>query len=492
MKKLLSLFLALVLFASTLVLTFTSCEKETEKEENKTVNNNLPVSEGDIFAERAAIDDELETVDYGGRKFRVVGHSGGEAGALQNTEVNKGDLMKDAVYNRTLTVENRFNVDIEAVYVGGINEVADWVSKSVLSSSDEFDLLTNHVLTTAGMVTKNLFLNWYDIPNVDFSKPWWAKSNVEELTYDGKAILAISDYNTSAISCTYCMVFNKNLASSYDMGNLYEVVDEGKWTFDYFLNLVEDVYVDTDGDGDKSMGDFYGMIQASASRINQWLWAFDNPIMGKDEEGVPTIVIKTDKINSIVSSLYDYCYNTKGVFFDSEIANETTTMFLEKKGIFLVVNLSYLLDEGFRNFEDEYGVLPLPKWDENQDDYYTMAFGEHTVSAIPKTVKDTEFVGTIVEALAAESYKQVTPTYYEIALKTRYLRDSESKKVLDTIIQNRVFDFGFIYDGWQGFAYTLNDLMETGSSNFESYYNKRFRAARLQYKKITKIFDKLG
>ncbi|MBQ7898083.1 MAG: hypothetical protein IJ323_06635 [Clostridia bacterium] len=177
--------------------------------------------------------------------------------------------MKGAAYNRTLTVEDRFNVDIEAVYVGGINEVADWVSKSVLSSADEFGLLTNHVLTTARLVSKNLFPNWYDIPNVDISKPWWANSNVDELTYNGKAILAVSDYDTSAISCTDCMAFNKNLANSYDMGNLYEVVDEGKWTFDYFLNLVEDAYIDTDGDGDKSEGDFYGMIQASASRMNQ-------------------------------------------------------------------------------------------------------------------------------------------------------------------------------------------------------------------------------
>ena len=491
MKKLLSIIIVLSLILSSLLIITTSCGEEEKKEEK---NNNSEkvnsITEGDIFAERAAIDDGLETVDFGGRKFRIVGHSGGEANNVNNTEINQGKLLTDANFYRTKTVEDRFNVDVEAVYVAGINEVADWVSKNVLSGADEFDLLVNHVLTSGGMVVKNLFLNWYDIPNVDFSKPWWAESNVSELTVDGKAILAISDFNSTAVSCTYALVFNKNLAASYDLGNLYEVVEDGRWTIDYLMDLIRDVYVDADGSGDRSEGDFYGMAQPTQSRLNQWLWAFDNPIMTKDDEGLPAVAIKTDKINSIVTKIYDLCYNTQGVFYDPTYSNYSS-MFLEKKTIFGIDHIGALTGEEYRNFEDEYGILPLPKWDENQADYYSHSFGEHTVSAIPKTVKDTTFVGTIVEALAAESYKQVIPTFYEVALKTRYLRDNESKKMVDIIIKNRVFDFGYVYDNWKGFAYTLNDIIKSGNPNFESYYSRKYTGARYQYKSIVKIFEKI-
>ena len=111
--------------------------------------------------------------------------------------------------------------------------------------------------------------------------------------------------------------------------------------------------------------------------------------------------------------------------------------------------------------------------------------------AIPKTVKDTKFVGTIVEALSAETWKTVTPTFYEIALKTRYLRDSESKEVLDIIIDGRTFDFGYIYDGWQGFAFALQLMMKDANNNFESYYTKRVGSARYRYKSIVKAFAKI-
>ena len=129
---------------------------------------------------------------------------------------------------------------------------------------------------------------------------------------------------------------------------------------------------------------------------------------------------------------------------------------------------------------------------ENQEKYLTMADGYHTVLAVPKTVKDTEFVGTIVEALSAESWKTLTPTRYEIALKTRYLRDNESKEIMDLIINGRTFDFGYIYDNWQGYSFTLERMMGDRNSNFESYYNQKYTAARTQYKLIVRAFEKMS
>ena len=43
-----------------------------------------------------------------------------------------------------------------------------------------------------------------------------------------------------------------------------------------------------------------------------------------------------------------------------------------------------------------------------------MSDGSSPLIAVPKTVKDTDFVGMITEAMAAESYKQVTPVIASI------------------------------------------------------------------------------
>ena len=497
MKRFTSLLLAILMIFSTAVFTLTSCDEEEETKKNdggNAVVNAGEAVEGDIFAERAAISDDIPEADFGGRTFRIVGHRTDEY-YIKEENRNKGDLIADAKYARNRSVEDRFNCVIDYAYQASYTDVQSWVTKTVMSGADEFDLFCSHGASAGGSVLKNIFLNWYDIPHVDFSKPWWPSSCADELTYDGKCILAVSDFNYTAVSGAMCMFFNKNLASSYDMGNLYQVALDGKWTFDYFTELTKDIYIDSDGSGDKSDADFYGFAQSHAWQIgvSAWLWAFDNPTMAKDSDGVPQIAVKTDKINNIVNELYDYLFNSNGVHYrrDNE-AGQGMDLFLNKQTIFAMGNVGSPTGEGLRNFEDEYGMLPLPKWDENQHGYYTMASGEHTVLAVPKTVKDTEFVGTVVEALSAESYKQVIPTLYEIALKTRYLRDNESKEVLDMLIEGRTYDFGYIYGGFQGFGFMLGAMFEKGSNNFESYYASKYPNARIHYKKIIKVFDKMS
>ena len=494
MKRIISLLLATIMLLSTFALV--SCDKgeEQQSDDKRPVGPVISGEEGDIFYERSLVDDELPDYDFGGRELRVVTHAKDRV-VPDEAEKNKGNLIIDAKFSALDTAENRFNFKTVVTYNSTYQEVVDWVSKTVLSGANEFDLFDSHAASAAGLVTKNIFLNWYDIPGVDFSKPWWAASCANELSYDGKCILAVSDFNYDAINGTYCLIFNKNLANSYDFGNLYEVVNNGEWTFDYFYNLIKDVYVDSDGSSDKTEGDFYGYAQPYTYNcpINSWLWAFGNPIVQKDAEGVPTLSVKTDKINNIVNRIYDLCYNTNGVYFVAEnTEKQGMDLFYDRKAIIAMGSLGDPTLEKLRNFEDDYGLLPIPKYDENQQNYHTMASGDHNVLAVPKTCTDTEFVGTCIEALSAESYKQVIPTLYETALKTRYLRDNESKAVLDLIIEGRVYDFGYIYGGFSGFGFMLGDLMKNKLNNFESYYSQNYSKVRTSLKKITKTFEKLS
>ncbi len=490
MKRIISVLLALLMLLGTCSVMF-SCNK-TEDEKEGSGHEEKTYDEDSIFYERSLVKDDLETTDFGGRKFRIVTHIPSEFD-IPEEERNQGDLIKDAKFARNQAVEKRFNVNLELGYTGTYSEVSTYVSKTVLAGSDEFDLLMGMAIDTGSLVLKKLFLNWYDIENVNFDKPWWAESNKDELTVAGVAPLAISDFNFSAITSTYCMAFNKNLAASYEMGDLYKVVLDGKWTFDKLLELVKGVYVD-DGNDKRDNSDFYGMAHSNGSQINTYLWAFDNPVCKKDEEGVPQIAIKTDKINNIVSDIYDLIYNTGGVYYEADAVSGSpyaSEMFLAKKAIFVPIGLGSCSSTGFRDFEDDYGIVPYPKYDENQQEYLTMADGFHSVLAVPKTVKDTAFVGTIVEALSAETWKTVTPTFYEIALKTRYLRDNESKQVMDIVINGRTFDFGYIYDGFQGFSFTLQRMIAAGNNNFESQYSRVFSGARYRYKSVVKAFAKI-
>ena len=313
MKRIISLMLALLMLASAATMLF-SCDKK-EENNNKETEKGTVVDDGSIFYERSLVSDDLPDANYGGRSFRIVTHMRGEV-EIPEEERNQGDLIKDTKFTRNQAVENRFNIEIEVVYTGNYVEIADYASKTILAGSDEFDLLMGQVLQTANTVTKNLYLNWYEIENVNFDKPWWFKSTSEDLSYDDKCILAISNLSHSAVSGVLCMFFNKALATSYEMGDLYKLVLDGKWTFDKLMELVKDVYVDN-GDDVRDENDFYGYAQSSGTTINAYLWAFDNPICTKNAEGKPEITLKSDKIDSIINDIYDMCYNTKGVWCDT-------------------------------------------------------------------------------------------------------------------------------------------------------------------------------
>ncbi len=497
MKRFLSLFLALLMIFSSCTLLF-SCkdDKEDEKKDDGKKNEEELVDDGSIFYERSIVDDGLDDYDYGGKTFRVASLTySAESYVVPEEKLNQGDLLIDAKHERTQKVADRFNVNFEVVYSGAYGELDDYVSKTVLAATDEFDLMDGMVMSMGGLVVKNLFLNWYDIEHIDFSRPWWYESNATELTYNDKAVIAISHLNYSAVSGSICFFFNKDMAEAYDLGDLYGVVLDGDWTFDYFTNLIKDIYSD-DGNDVRDTNDTYGMTQGTGTSINSYLWAFDNPVCKKNADGVPEVSVMTDKIDGIVNAVYDFCFNTNGVYCDPEgetggYVEYVSDMFYGKKSIFMQGSLGNATSEDMRNFDADYGILPLPKWDENQQDYHTMVGGGHSALAVPKTVQDTEFVGRIVEALSAESWKLVTPTLYETALKTRYLRDSESKEVMDIIIEGTQFDFGTVYDNWQGFAFMLQFMMAADNKNFRSYYATKQHNAKAQVKKTIKAFDKL-
>ena len=93
--------------------------------------------------------------------------------------------------------------------------------------------------------------------------------------------------------------------------------------------------------------------------------------------------------------------------------------------------------------EIDYGIIPMPKMDDSQEDYVTYNFGTYYM-AILLTAADPEMSAVMLEALNAESYKNVVNVYYDTALKNKYSRDEESRKMIDLINSKCFFDFTFV------------------------------------------------
>ena len=135
-------------------------------------------------------------------------------------------------------------------------------------------------------------------------------------------------------------------------------------------------------------------------------------------------------------------YDTGAWFFNQSRANEDPVlvdMFQADRGLFYAASCFYI--ENLRNMQTDFGILPYPKYDESQKEYYSRIEGCE-MSGIPNTITDKARTSAVIEALASISATTVEPAYYDIVLKSQAARDNDSSEMLDIIFANRVFDLG--------------------------------------------------
>jgi hypothetical protein len=111
---------------------------------------------------------------------------------------------------------------------------------------------------------------------------------------------------------------------------------------------------------------------------------------------------------------------------------------------------------------------------------------------IPYTCENLDFVGTIIESMSAEGYRQVLPAYYETALKGRYTHDSESVQMLEIIREARVIDFAYIYGNNQCCSRGLYDMIKDQKTDYASYVEGLRSPGEARLEMLAEIFSKLA
>ena len=66
--------------------------------------------------------------------------------------------------------------------------------------------------------------------------------------------------------------------------------------------------------------------------------------------------------------------------------------------------------------------------------------------------------------MSALSYRDVIPTYCGMALEQKGTRDEESITMLRKILDSRIIDFAYLYDGFSGWVMKLPSLVLDSTS----------------------------
>lgn len=440
MKKAMLILLAAIYSASML-----SCGDAEQKNNDSRVESTsaTEVETEEAYGSRASVKSSApESVRFDGKTVTILTRDEQRYEAEFFAEESNGDTMNDAIFERNLWLSDRLGIEIKVISRPGgwadHNQFVTDVVKDVMSGTSTYDIVSFYSYCMPMIASQNVFCNLHEIEHLDLSNPWWRSLFVENAGIYGKLYTASGDICLTTVSGIQALFFNKTLTDSYFPDeNLYKKVLDGEFTSDYLFGLTKDIYEDLNDDGIKNKGDFFGLNLNGA--LDTYAVGCNVSMTKKTSDGGYEWDMFTERNDAIFESFFDAFNNNRGIFFEDKQDDMT---FINRQEIF--VSKAFVFTEKLRSFNDEYGILPLPKFDEAQERYCSIATDDYSQVAIPVTCGDKELAGAFLELAGEYSYKYVIPDYYEVAMKGKYLRDDESCQMFDLVIDSAWDDFAYI------------------------------------------------
>ena len=477
--------IAVLLLASLLLTACGSAQPAAEEAVQETDAAVQTETETEDPIAGRTLQDAVPELDFGGTEFRSIVQESTPYDIY--VAESTGDTLNDSIFNRNKTIEERFNVVIAEAAAKSHGQIASEVKAVVTAGDDAYDLVLGQMEESGKNALEGYFRNWYDIPHVNFENPWYPKSLVQDgiASVNGKMYVAMSDLCISYAEQTWSIAYDKVQADNYGITNVYETVREGKWTIDKLMEWTENIYTDVNNDGAKDAGDFYGYLhQATGCHLAGYLYGFDQRTVDVKGE-TPVMILNTEKTVSIFEKLYRL-NQFPGTFDVAGTSFRQRDMFPAGGAVFATMQLGHCYNH-MREFENPYGIIPFPKWDEAQEEYYSIVDAGCNIIAVLMTAQNTEMIGALVEALSAESWRSVMPTYCDITLSAKVARDEESSEMINMVLENRFIDFAYLYDGWSGWTFKLDGFLKKEGA-FASTYAQQEKSAQTYYDKVIAFF----
>lgn len=484
------------IFAALILLSVISCSKEAASVDSGTGTLDTAA---ETVEETTRLDDLPEGIDFDGTEVRIYSRSHFRFADEITVDDMNGDAVNDKIFERKQKVEERLNVKINNHKATDDPHGSIWrVRDLVWAGDDAYDIATASMYTAAPESSNAIFIDLLDAPYIDVTKPYYSADYIKS-TQIGKSLYTVTgDISLSLLRYSFCVYFNKTLLENYGIDEPYDLVRAGAWTHDKLRSIVMGIYGDINGNGEVDMEDFFGLGTSDVIIVDAYTASYDLRMMDIDSDGNPYFCINLEKFADAVKKLYELNHETTGVFPYVEISdnNEMTDLcnyFSQDHHVF-INNWIYGTETAYlRNMQSDYGIIPYPKWDENQKTYLTFQHDQIGVFGIPITSTRVEAAAAVIEAMSSESALGLKPIYYDVALKGKYLRDETSAEMIEIIHNNRAFDPAWVYCLFIGdLAQTPRNLLLSGKSDFMSYYKKREKMYNRNLEKLIEAFSKIG
>ena len=466
----------LVLFLCAAML-LPACRKDTQSETESTTGTDTVqhIETEPEETTRATMRDNLPSdLRYNGET--VVYYVRGDENCIAEFQIEEmtGEVVNDALYQRNIDVSERLNVKLETAVGNGwqaYGATIGAIRASIQASDGAYDVIAGWSAQIPSLSLEGLFLDAQTIPYLDLEMPWWNQSCRTELKIGNRLFFVTGDLTQTIIESMYVYTFNQKVADDLGIEDPYTVVNEGRWTLDYVRKQTADLGTDRNGDGKMDKYDSWGLATYQVNGMDNYMQGARVSMMGRDADDVPVLDVDMDRMTSLVEKVYALCFENPGCYVEEGGNYDITyAVFKADRALYTTMMMSQVRTE-LADMESDFGILPYPKLDETQSAYGTRVQDGLTIFAVPIDCQKVEITGAVMEAMAAENYRKVTPAVYDVAMKTKYSRDPASAAMIDLIQQSVLINFESIYNESIGSPwFVMRDLMGKKSRDFTSYW----------------------
>ena len=453
-KQLLALLLALL----TVMSVFVSCggdPVESGKPDDKETQGSAVVDPGTSGGDETELSHDLPEginfADVTNPKITFFSRTGRE-GEIYAEELLDEDL-NDAIYWRNKTVQDALGVEIATIsqdctWTSGATHFSEWnntLRNAVQTTTHDFDAAMIYAGTGSSLAIEGCYMDLAELDMLSLKRPWWNQSLLDVATVYNSLYFASGSIAYSQLSDANVLYYNKDLYNEYfsttDRKDIYQVVRDGEWTIDYMHDLVSNVWVDADTNGEKSDGDTFGYVcgaSQSNGAMDSWFYALGCNLTVMDESiGEPVPAFYGEHTIQAYDKLTNLYTKNEGAWDSAGLTLSATNF---NNGNVMLSLGKFGSGSGLREVTFAYGVLPVPKFDIEQENYVAIPEVTSSMVTVLSTVEDEriDMVSATIELMAYESYKTVIPTYIDVVLKSKQANSPDDAEMVQLIIDSMV------------------------------------------------------
>jgi hypothetical protein len=253
--------IALMLALLTLSGMFAACANSNDPETTtEAPTTNAPgEGGGDVTeAETLYVEDDLEDKYEFGETITMLYWE--EFRMHEFFAEESGDIIEDAIFHRNIKVAERLGIEFEFIAQPGdsTNHTAyvqqaenDW------AADNAYDIYAGYSRTIPLLTIKKMTANLLEQDAFNVNKPWWPEALTTECTIKDQLYFCTGDISTSMLWYMIAFMYNKELYENHIQNGgktPMDMVDNDEWTLQNFLSLVQDLYIDTNNDGQYDKG----------------------------------------------------------------------------------------------------------------------------------------------------------------------------------------------------------------------------------------------